>query len=113
MTNTNPHDDMAKLSLHLRDCVQEADGNWANVNIDVLLDAAEYLERFAQPEPEGPTDEEIEQFADELRLIKNPARVRVVCDDAGFVKGHAYDECGFRIHDEVGFARAVLARWGR
>ena len=52
---------------------------------------------LAQPEPEGPTDEEIERFA----------------DDAGFVEGHAYDECGFRIHDEVGFARAVLARYAR
>jgi len=52
---------------------------------------------LTQPEPEGPTDEEIERFADK----------------AGFVEGHAYDECGFRIHDEVGFARALLARWGR
>ena len=59
MTNTDSRDDISKLSLHLRDCVQKADGNWAYVNIDVLLDAAEYLERFSQPEPEGPTDEEL------------------------------------------------------
>ena len=51
---------------------------------------------LSQPEPEEPTDEEIERFADK----------------PGFVEGHAYDECGFRIHDEVGFARAVLTRWG-
>ena len=47
MTDINPHDDIERLSLHLRDCVQKADSNWAYVNIDVLLDAAEYLERFA------------------------------------------------------------------
>lgn len=52
---------------------------------------------LAQPEPQEPTDAEIEQFA----------------DNAGFIEGHAYDACGFRIHDEVGFARAVLARWGK
>lgn len=36
-----------KLALYLREQVDEADGNWAHINIDVLLDAAEYLELFA------------------------------------------------------------------
>lgn len=36
-----------KLALYLREQVNETNGNWVNVNIDVLLDAAEYLELFA------------------------------------------------------------------
>jgi hypothetical protein len=50
------------LALHLRECVDGADGNWARVNIDALLDVAENLERFAalaQPEAVGPTDEQL------------------------------------------------------
>lgn len=50
--------DYQSLALHLRQCVTEAHGNWANVNIDVLLDAAEYIERLAalaDPETVGPT----------------------------------------------------------
>lgn len=39
--------DATKLALYLREQVNEADGNWVNVNIDVLLEAAEYLELFA------------------------------------------------------------------
>lgn len=42
------------LAQHIRECVDGAEGNWARINIDALLDAAEYLERFAalaQPEP--------------------------------------------------------------
>jgi hypothetical protein len=46
MTDTT-RDDIAKLALYLRQSVSEADANWAYVNIDVLLDAAEYLESFA------------------------------------------------------------------
>lgn len=29
---------------HLREAVHDADGNWARINIDVLLDIAEFLE---------------------------------------------------------------------
>jgi len=83
---------MAKLSLHLRDCVQKAGGNWAYVNIDVLLDAAEYLERFAQPEPEEPTDEELQAL---------------LYYEFTTSTGHGERS------DPIAFARAVLARWGR
>ena len=91
MSNTNPRDLIRRLTEkldHLH-CYYNVPDQSA-----LIAEARDYLD---QSVPAEPTDEEIEQFA----------------DDAGFVKGHAYDECGFRIHDEVGFARAILARWGK
>jgi hypothetical protein len=94
--------DYRALALHLRKCVHDAEGNWAHINIDALLDAAEYLERFAalsQPEPVGPTDDQAEDLADALN----------------FMDGYAEHEDGFYVcASNLGpFARAVLARYGR
>ncbi len=49
---------------------------------------------LAQPEPQGPTDEELEAFAEPFMEVI----------DDGFTGV---------IHNEVAYARAVLARWGR
>lgn len=103
MTDTNPRKDMAKLSLHLRDCVQKADGNWAYVNIDVLLDAAEYLERFAQPEPEVPTEEEILALSQKHGVSYTMLSGDVIYGGQG----------GNDMRDDVlSFAHELLARWG-
>ena len=57
-----------------------------------LLDRARALQD--QPVAEGPTDEELEKLADPF----------------SFVGEDGWTRC---VYDEVGFARAVLARWGR
>ena len=103
MTDTNPHDDIERLSLHLRDCVQKADSNWAYVNIDVLLDAAEYLERFAQPEPEGPTDEEI--LAAQDQAVASFPPIHPEAEPLSAVE--------YARELEIRKARASLARWGK
>jgi hypothetical protein len=105
VTDINPRDDMAKLSLHLRDCVQKAGGNWAYVNIDVLLDAAEYLERFAQPEPEGPTE-----------LIRALELAEAALADIGDAEREPGDDLAWaeaRAAQDLPRIRAVLARWGK
>jgi len=114
MTDTNPRDDMAKLSLHLRDCVQKAGGNWAYVNIDVLLDAAEYLERFAQPEPESPTDEEIMRLMPQQMHEDLAAAARALAEQASTISPYATGIMRIILNRHaVDLARAVLARWGK
>jgi hypothetical protein len=59
--------------------------------VDKLLDRTSTA--LAQSEPQGPTDEELEAFAEPFMEVI----------DDGFTGV---------IHDEVAYARAVLARWG-
>jgi hypothetical protein len=60
--------------------------------------AAEARAALAQPEPQGPTDEELKNLA-------NKAWISVdVLKEYDLIE-NAFDCCGF--------ARAVLARWGR
>jgi hypothetical protein len=56
---------------------------------------------LAQPEPEGPSDEELTQFL--FESFKGP--IEFLCD--------AEEEAHLMIRSHVKFARAVLARWGR
>jgi hypothetical protein len=58
--------------------------------------ATEARALLAQPEPQGPTDEEIYKLALDGNLLV----------DIG-------DGFSCIIHDEIEFARAILARWGR
>jgi len=82
-----------KMVAWLRDeCdAEKAEGNWVRMTIDQVLDVADLLERLSQPEPQGPTD-----------------------DDLAFLY---YVHCGgSNAMGQVGFedaARAVLVRWGR
>lgn len=63
-----------------------------------------FLEQLAQPEPEGPTDEEI------LALSQEHGVSYTMCD-GGVIHGRRE---GHDMRDDVlSFARAVLARWGR
>jgi hypothetical protein len=55
---------------------------------------------LAQPEPEGPSDEELRQFL--FESFKGP--IEFLCD--------AEEEAHLMIRSHVKFARAVLARWG-
>jgi hypothetical protein len=55
----------------------------------------------AQPEPEGPSDEELTQFL--FENFRGP--IEFLCD--------AEEEAHLMIRSHVKFARAVLARWGR
>jgi hypothetical protein len=54
----------------------------------------------AQPEPEGPSDEELTQFL--FENFRGP--IEFLCD--------AEEEAHLMIRSHVKFARAVLARWG-
>ena len=56
---------------------------------------------LAQPEPEGPTDEELTQLL--FEAFRGP--IEFLCD--------AEEEAHLMIRSHVKFARAVLARWGR
>jgi hypothetical protein len=70
-------------------------------NADVLARARAAL---AQPEPQGPTDEEI------LALSQEHG-VSYTMPDGGVIYGRRE---GYDMRDDVlSFARAVLARWGR
>jgi len=72
----------------------------------ILLALAEELEgrdALAQPEPQGPTDEEI------LALSQGHGVSYTMCD-GGVIYGRRE---GYDMRDDVlSFARAVLARWG-
>ena len=127
MTDTNPHDDIEKLSLHLRDCVQKADSNWAYVNIDVLLDAAEYLERFAQPGPEATITEPRGCPTPGIcscptapyvppELIRALELAEAALADIGDAEREPGDDLAWaenRAAQDLPRIRAVLARWGK
>jgi hypothetical protein len=61
---------------------------------------AELKHALAQPEPEGPSDEELTQFL--FESFRGP--IEFLCD--------AEEEAHLMIRSHVKFARAVLARWG-
>jgi hypothetical protein len=63
--------------------------------------ATEARAALAQPEPEGPSDEELTQFL--FENFRGP--IEFLCD--------AEEEAHLMIRSHVKFARAVLARWGR
>jgi hypothetical protein len=78
-------------------------------SMDFLGDPSEilaYVEELesraalAEPEPEGPSDEELTQFL--FESFKGP--IEFLCD--------AEEEAHLMIRSHVKFARAVLARWG-
>ena len=92
---TNPYRALcAELVDELEDWIAYGD---ALAIEDNLVDRARAA--LAQPEPEGPTDEEVDAWADQQ----------------GFIRGHGDHPCGFWIDDgDAGtLARAALARWGR
>ena len=63
--------------------------------------AAEARKALAQPEPEGPTDEELTQLL--FEGFRGP--IEFLCE--------AEEEAHLMIRNHVRFARAVLARWGQ
>lgn len=90
--------------LRAMDEIEECEAvDWSLVKTKPLKMAnqsmAEARAALAQPEPEGPTDEEVNAWADQQ----------------GFIRGHGDHPCGFWIDDgDVGaLVRAALARWGR
>ena len=89
--------DFRALCAELADCLEKA--NWPlrhKTLFEICLDTARAS--LAQPEPEGPTDEELKNLA-------NKAWISVdVLKEYDLIE-NAFDCCGF--------ARAVLARWGR
>jgi len=84
-----------------------------NFNADTLVKLIErHYAALAQPEPEGPTDEEL------LELMPKTMRdefgyAAKVCSDAtgGQVKPGIFRVC--LNHTALEYARAVFARWGR
>jgi hypothetical protein len=106
--------EVAKLARLLREEVRELrdSGSMGHLTLDERLRAADILERLAQPEPVGPTDEELmeqmpqhvnDDFAAAARALAGPGAPKAV---AG--------ACRVGLNrNAVDFARAVLARWGR
>lgn len=83
--------DFRALCVELTDCLEKAD--WPN-RYKVVFQQWTYIARkaLAEPEPEGPTDEEIDEMA-----------------------WNWYSKTGstwHQIESFRAFARAVLARWG-
>ena len=67
--------------------------------------AADLLERMAEPEPEGPTDEDLVELAcAEVYNSRNWEEPECTTDDP-----YPYEASSFAW---LNFARAVLARWG-
>ena len=83
--------ELAALDGH---CVVDCSEDWANVMCRVRT-------ALAQPETEGPTDEELIQLAIDTRLY----RFQATAGDPV-----QYEMTERQVH---AFARAVLARWGR
>ena len=98
-TNPSPPDWRGLCEELLGSLENEGHAHWpGGPDGDPLIERARAA--LSQPEPEvvGPTDEEVEVWADQQ----------------GFVRGHADHPCGFWIDDgDVGaLVRAALARWG-
>lgn len=107
---TNDYRDMcAELASELEDWI---DGYLINDPSDVHTDAAyKMIERaralLAQPEPEGPTDEEL------LRV----AAISIEPYESSGIASGEYEpetECAIEVYGSelIAYARAVLAKWG-
>jgi len=105
MTDTSPRDLIKSLSDALHNAIRVIQREDGTQHIDtarpVLAEARAYL---AQPEPEGPTDEEILELSHEHEVSYT------MCD--GHVIYSKQEGCDMR-DDVLSFARAVLARWGK
>jgi hypothetical protein len=79
---------------------EDSGGSWKlDLDTEDALDGARAA--LAQPEPEGPSDEELTQFL--FENFRGP--IEFLCD--------AEEEAHLMIRSHVKFARAVLARWGK
>ena len=92
--------DFRALCAELVDCLEKA--NWPlrhKTVFGICLDNARAA--LAEPEPQGPSDEELKQLLfDNYRGV-----IEFVCD--------VEEEAHVMADSHVQFARAVLARWGR
>ena len=107
MTDANPRDLIKRLADSLHEAAGEVEG-WGNYassyfqekhdlrgNVArIYAEAAEARAYLSQPEPEGPTDEELNDL----------------CADHGFVFDDNHGE-GLSILSDI--VKAVLARWGQ
>lgn len=104
----------AELADELHDfqwAVQEAGVGWACPDTESLIDRARAA--LAEPEPVGPTDEEIMELMPQQMRDDLAAAARAL---AGFDPDNIKAASVFRIilnRHSVDHARAVLARWGR
>ena len=89
---TNNQTDWKELCAQLYAALEAHSTTWDD---EVLLDRVGTALRLAQPEPEGPTDEELRQLWRELYAHQR-------------IRFHDGPTSG----DVVEIARAVLARWG-
>jgi len=86
------------------ECVEAEQHDLCNMTAQQMHRVADLLERLAQPEPQGPTNEEI------LALSQEHG-VSYTMRDGGVIYGRRE---GYDMRDDVlSFAQAVLARWGR
>jgi len=125
MTN-NPRD----LIKRLADCLHEAAGEvegWGNYassyfqekhdlrgNVArIYAEAAEARAYLAQPEPEGPTDEEIMRLMPQQMHEDLAAAARALAEQAGTISTSATGIMRIMLNRHVvDLARTVLARWG-
>jgi hypothetical protein len=88
-----------------------------NVRVRASVEIAGDLEREinqAQPEPEGPTDEEIMRLMPQQMHEDLAAAARALAEHAGTISTSATGIMRIMLNRHaVDLARAVLARWGR
>jgi hypothetical protein len=90
--------DFRALCAELADCLEKA--NWPlrhKTLFEICLDTARAS--LAQPEPQGPSDEELEDFA-----LQN---------GGGYFNCDCQEEADILTRKHISNYRAVLARWGR
>jgi hypothetical protein len=100
---TNNQTDWKELCVQLYAALEAHSTTWDD---EVLLDRVGTALRLAQSEPQGPTDEELlatAKVAEHQYLTKNrPFHLTTVDEVLAVLQGQ-----------QIAFARAVLARWGK
>jgi hypothetical protein len=102
--------DFRTLCAELVDCLEKA--NWPLRHKSLFeICTADARAALAQPEPQGPTDEELLELMPETMRDEFSYAAKV-CSDAtgGQVKPGIFRVC--LNHSALEYARAVLARWG-
>jgi hypothetical protein len=89
---------VAELCCALRD-------QWLSLRTDQRNRAADILDRLAQPEPVGPTDDEI------LKLTENVS-TEYLCRHKSLPSDWDPGDYASSAKGLIEFARAVLSRWG-
>jgi hypothetical protein len=104
---------LKEQSIALLDLIQGNQQLWQLEDLDVIRRALELIPDPAQPEPEGPTDEEIMRLMPQQMHEDLAAAARALAEQASTISPSATGIMRIMLNRHaVDLARAVLACWG-